>query len=620
MSPDLAKKTFLLNQKRLKTILGKNSLDQKPKAVVQFPEGYSHHQPTLTRPPSKVASARTSPQITKLKSPALLKGVSRDKSRLGLGTEASLGQGAFKPFQKCLLSELKQSRAKLFTKLTAKCNKENAKNEDNAPPRPPAPDLEATIPQDWSKVRQISQKNCIFSNFLGTSHQASKEAPKLDETAQIFRRSFLEKFCCPTFEVHCQSIAGIRSMAEGVGTPLEGLIDSFVKTLKHPSFLQLSGDLKMDNEMAKAIDLFVKLEAFFVLFLVPISQSTRIKSTVSLKASIDAICWNLGAMGRIFREFCKNSGKNFLSESIQSVLKTAGLTGVDRSPTKTHSQFTENNAFLKTSIKVFVGELKPLSLRKSLSNLLKKVVESDIFQFISISLDTFLPFFERFQAITANGDPETPSADHPNASISSTSYYYEDEDPYFILQPLKIEKYLPDKPPLEKPYTLVLDLDETLVHFTENDNKGKFLVRPFAREFLLKLQDYFEIVVFTAALKDYADWILDRIDTCNSIRFRLYRDHTTFQNGVYLKDLSRLNRDLTKTIIVDNNPDNFQMHPENGIYIKSWYQDPNDLALKHLTNVLIRIAESNESDIRRALANHNRRLTGQREVPDRPTE
>jgi len=166
-------------------------------------------------------------------------------------------------------------------------------------------------------------------------------------------------------------------------------------------------------------------------------------------------------------------------------------------------------------------------------------------------------------------------------------------------------------------FTLVLDLDETLVHFTENENNGKFLVRPFAREFLLKLHTHFEIVVFTAALKDYADWILDRIDTGNVIRYRLYRDHTTFQNGVYLKDLSRLNRDLSKTIIVDNNPDNFQMHPENGIYIKSWYEDPNDQALKHLTNVLIKIAESGETDIRRALANLNRRLVASREIADR---
>jgi Dullard-like phosphatase family protein len=191
---------------------------------------------------------------------------------------------------------------------------------------------------------------------------------------------------------------------------------------------------------------------------------------------------------------------------------------------------------------------------------------------------------------------------------TSVSFCFEEDDPYFILQPLKIEKLLPLKQSDSRALTLVLDLDETLVHFTENETNGKFLVRPFAREFLVKLSDYYELVVFTAALKDYADWILDRIDTNGNIKFRLYRDHTTFQNGVYLKDLSKLNRDLARTIIVDNNPDNFQMHPENGIYIKSWYEDPNDVALKHLANVLVKIASGSEKDVRVSLANFNRKI------------
>lgn len=71
------------------------------------------------------------------------------------------------------------------------------------------------------------------------------------------------------------------------------------------------------------------------------------------------------------------------------------------------------------------------------------------------------------------------------------------------------------------------------------------------------MSKYYEIVIFTAAVKDYADWILDRLDPEKIISHRLYRCSTTEQNGVFLKDLSKLGRDLAKTLIVDNNPVNF---------------------------------------------------------------
>ena len=71
------------------------------------------------------------------------------------------------------------------------------------------------------------------------------------------------------------------------------------------------------------------------------------------------------------------------------------------------------------------------------------------------------------------------------------------------------------------------------------------------------MHPYFEIVIFTAAVKDYADWILDRLDSNKLISHRLYRCSTTEQNGVFLKDLSKLGRDLSRTLIIDNNPANF---------------------------------------------------------------
>lgn len=74
-------------------------------------------------------------------------------------------------------------------------------------------------------------------------------------------------------------------------------------------------------------------------------------------------------------------------------------------------------------------------------------------------------------------------------------------------------------------YTLVLDLDETLVHFEAAERK--FKLRPNCVTFLKTLSTYFEIVIFTAASQDYADWILDVLDSSRElIQHRLYRQHT----------------------------------------------------------------------------------------------
>ncbi len=111
------------------------------------------------------------------------------------------------------------------------------------------------------------------------------------------------------------------------------------------------------------------------------------------------------------------------------------------------------------------------------------------------------------------------------------------------------------------------------------------------------MSPHFELVIFTAAIKEYADWILDRLDPVRLITHRLYRCSTTQQNGIYLKDLNKLGRDLSKTLIVDNNPENFLLQPENGIYIKSWYNDTEDKALKELGSLLLELVNNNNEDL-----------------------
>lgn len=165
-------------------------------------------------------------------------------------------------------------------------------------------------------------------------------------------------------------------------------------------------------------------------------------------------------------------------------------------------------------------------------------------------------------------------------------------------------------------HTLILDLDETLVHFMESKNGtlgGQFHVRPYAREFLQEMGQYFEVVIFTAAIQSYADWILDRIDDSGIIKHRLYREHVSQRRGgVYIKDLSLLGRDIDRMIIVDNNPDNFQLQPENGIFIKSWFGDVGDTALLKLAPILRDVGLSASTDVRVSLARVRESLAAER--------
>ena len=63
----------------------------------------------------------------------------------------------------------------------------------------------------------------------------------------------------------------------------------------------------------------------------------------------------------------------------------------------------------------------------------------------------------------------------------------------------------------------------------------------------------------------YADPVTDLLDRCGVFRARLFRESCVFHQGCYVKDLSRLGRDLRKTLILDNSPASYIFHPENAV-------------------------------------------------------
>jgi len=157
-----------------------------------------------------------------------------------------------------------------------------------------------------------------------------------------------------------------------------------------------------------------------------------------------------------------------------------------------------------------------------------------------------------------------------------------------------------------KQYTLLIDLDETLIHLklTDENLKGVVTFRPFLYEFLDEMYKHYELVIFTCGTVDYADPIINLIESKRTyFDHRLYRDNTSIINGEYVKDLSLVGRDLSKTLILDNLPQNFRLQKQNGIFIKAFYnENPNDNSLNELLPILKKIAQSESDDIRKELS------------------
>ena len=161
---------------------------------------------------------------------------------------------------------------------------------------------------------------------------------------------------------------------------------------------------------------------------------------------------------------------------------------------------------------------------------------------------------------------------------------------------------LPNK--VDNKKTLVLDLDETLIHsafepFNPKDDitltmKMKeeeiiihVLKRPYLDEFLNIVTQKYEVVIFTASISDYANPLLDQLDPFKKISYRLFREHCTkADNGLFIKDLNRLGRNLKDVIIIDNNPVSFTANKTNGLPILTWHSIQSDNELIKLIPLL----------------------------------
>ena len=150
------------------------------------------------------------------------------------------------------------------------------------------------------------------------------------------------------------------------------------------------------------------------------------------------------------------------------------------------------------------------------------------------------------------------------------------------------------------PHTLVLDLEETLVSSSWDRKHGwRYAKRPGVDKFLHTMAQYYEIVLYSPAVDATADHVVTSLDKSGCIMHRLYRDATHYKNGTYVKDLNKLNRNVNRMVLLDDDPEAAQFNPDNLIRVKP-YEDPTDRTdktLERITPFLIELARKGHSDI-----------------------
>nr|XP_054510203.1 LOW QUALITY PROTEIN: mitochondrial import inner membrane translocase subunit TIM50 [Agelaius phoeniceus] len=177
-----------------------------------------------------------------------------------------------------------------------------------------------------------------------------------------------------------------------------------------------------------------------------------------------------------------------------------------------------------------------------------------------------------------------------------------------IIEPTS-PKLLPDplrEPYYQPPYTLVIELTGVLLHPEWSLVTGwRFKKRPGIEHLLQQLAPLYEIVVFTSETGMTAFPLIDSIDPHGFVSYRLFRDATRYMDGQHVKDISCLNRDRARVVVVDWRRDSFRLQPHNGLALPRWDGASEDRALFDLAAFLKTIALSGVEDVRSVLQNYS---------------
>ncbi|KAF4119972.1 hypothetical protein GMORB2_3383 [Geosmithia morbida] len=231
----------------------------------------------------------------------------------------------------------------------------------------------------------------------------------------------------------------------------------------------------------------------------------------------------------------------------------------------------------------------------------------------------------RTRASELGGEELSAHLKSPTSPIAALTKYPRAPAPPRPLIPRRQPSYLNIEPSRKPTKTLILDLDETLIHSMSKGGRmstghmvevrlnaaslgmgggggnggggggggsqpvGQHPIlywvnkRPFCDEFLRRVVKWFNLVIFTASVQEYADPVIDWLESEKKFfSARYYRQHCTYRQGAYIKDLSAVEPDLSSVMILDNSPLSYMFHEDNSIPIQGWINDPTDSDLMHL--------------------------------------
>ena len=350
----------------------------------------------------------------------------------------------------------------------------------------------------------------------------------------------------------------------------------------------------------------------------------------------------INSVNKINNNYNKFSGssKNFsrMDSSISSISNTS-LKGFDDNDSDNF--YNDNMSYKTEKSEDFEREIKSVKSYKS-TNYCGKLKSNNIGSTINCDNN----FYYNIENNIYENDEDGTNAYEIMQMLKD--YEINKVDPPFIVSPPK------------KKYTLVLDLDETLIHlrqrkdvinikndvnikinntsdyfsdnYDKNGNKYLLQFRIGLFSFLTILKPFYEIISFTSATREYADVIINEIEKSRKyFDYKFYREHTVIYKDTFVKDISRIGRDMSKIIIIDNNESNFILNKENGIKIAPYYGDDDnnnniinnsinsencgrisfggkkrsDNVLLELKKILVMIYKDNYDDLREALKDYD---------------
>ena len=399
-------------------------------------------------------------------------------------------------------------------------------------------------------------------------------------------------------------------------TYIEGLLNDIIEKLY--SNKNIIFDINAKSECFQFLKYYKQSSLFNKLFLFFSSNKNQliIKSAINLHLFIILITYNLSSNQIILSKIIHLLKNIFylLKTNLFLIIHQIELSNVDYN---NDIHFQTCNFFLEQKGFYYLNENEKINLINnncvSIVNIVKTIL--NIYQstnnkhffnlqniFLNISRLTEQDIYNYFYSSIA--------IDNDNINNKYIIYQKEEEDENFIdkiIFSYKLNKAIPPflKHKNKKRFTLVLDLEDTLLNIKMTDT-GKLILnlRPGLISFLSGIKPYYEIISFSKFSKSYSKTIINYIQQGKKLfDANLYREHCTLIGRKFIKDISRIGRDMKSIIMVDDLPENLERFKSNGILILPYEGETQnkDRVLYELKKLLILFCRLEFNDIRLAL-------------------